>query len=182
MEIENIKEALMILENSPEFALIIPEVRSNMVMAKKNAKTLDDVAGVPGRITIVHGMPKSCAKPDYGVSSHMARLIITIMAHDPAKLSALNIKYHPRIVKICEKLGLRVSFYDRNEEPESIKRKEGKTIPWGVHSAMERIRAVPDIIYHTGGWGKEPSIVLIGENAVEVAKTAVCISKLFKVI
>ena len=68
-------------------------------MARKNAQTLKDVAGIPGRVTIVNGMPKAVARPDYGVSSHMARLVISIMKYDPDKRSALNIKYHPNIVE-----------------------------------------------------------------------------------
>jgi predicted fused transcriptional regulator/phosphomethylpyrimidine kinase len=109
----------------------------------------------------------------------MARLILAIKEYDQKKNSALNLKYSPQLVKICEKLGLRVSYYDRREEPSFVKEIEGQTIPWGVESAVKRINTVPDVIYHKGGWGKEPSLVLIGENAIEVAKTAVCISKLF---
>ena len=37
MEIENITRALEIIQNSNQFAELIPEVRSNLVMAKKNA-------------------------------------------------------------------------------------------------------------------------------------------------
>jgi predicted fused transcriptional regulator/phosphomethylpyrimidine kinase len=180
MEIKCVKNGLKILENSPEFAQLIPEVRSNLVMARKNATSLNDVAGIPGRISVVHGCPKACADPDYGSSSHMARLILAIKEYDQKKNSALNLKYNPQLVKICEKLGLRVSYYDRREEPSFVKEIEGQTIPWGVESAVKRIKTVPDVIYHKGGWGKEPSLVLIGENAIEVAKTAVCISKLFK--
>ncbi|HHT18552.1 MAG: thiamine-phosphate synthase family protein [Euryarchaeota archaeon] len=179
MILEKIERALQILEQSPEFAEIIPEVRSNIVMARKNAQTLKDVAGIPGRVTIVNGMPKAVARPDYGVSSHMARLVISIMKYDPDKRSALNIKYHPNIVEICQKLGLKVSSYDRNKEPPEFAKKEGSTIPWGVKNAVENLKDVPDVIYHIGAWGKEPMIVIVGENPVEVAKMAICIAKLY---
>lgn len=179
MEIENLKKAVEIIQNSEEFAAFIPEVRSNIVMAKKNAKDVNDVAGIPGRITTVHGKPKAFMEPEFGVSSHMARLVLSIMKHDPSKRSAANIKYDPKIIDICEKLGLKVSFYDRNDEPEDVKQVEGGTIPWGVEAAVKKIGGVPDVIYHRGAWGKEPSISLIGTSAVDVAKTVVCISKLF---
>lgn len=178
MEIDNLKKAVEILQKSEDFAALIPEVRSNIVMAKDNASDIKDVAGIPGRITTVHGKPKTCSKPEFGVSSHMARLILTIMKHDPSKHSAMNIKYDPKIIEICKKLCLKVSFYDRNDEPEDIKKIEGSTIPWGVEASIERIDEVPDVIYHKGAWGKEPSISLIGTDAVDVAEMAVCISKL----
>ncbi len=178
MEMKNLKKAVEILQNSEDFAALIPEVRSNIVMAKKNAKEINDVAGIPGRITTVHGKPRAIMEPEFGASSHMARLVLTVMENDPSKRSAMNIKFDEKIINICKKLGLKVSFYDRNDEPEDIKKIEGSTIPWGVEAAIKRIGEVPDVIYHRGAWGKEPSISLIGADATDVAKMAVCISKL----
>ena len=179
MEIQNLENAARILENSREFGNLIPEVRSNIVMAKKDARTVNDVAGIPGRITTVNNQPKVFSKPDFGASSHMARLVLNIMKYDPSKRSALNLIYNEELIEICSKLGLKVSYYDRTEEPDEIRKKEGGTIPWGVKSAIDRIGDVPDVIYHTGDWGKEPSMVLIGNDAVDVAKMAVCIARLF---
>jgi hydroxymethylpyrimidine/phosphomethylpyrimidine kinase len=149
-------------------------------MSKTSPRGVEDVAGVPGRITVINRMPKACATPEYGVSSHMARLVLSVMNYDPEKRSAINMKYHPILVEICQKLGLITSYYNREDEPPEIRDKEGETIPWGVQTAVERVNRVPDAIYHTGGWGKEPSVVLIGENPVEVVKTAICIAKLYK--
>jgi len=182
MEIENLKKAVQILENCKDMAQLIPEVRSNIVMARKNANEVTDVAGIPGRITVVHDKPRAFMEPEFGVSSHMARLILTIMKHDHSRRSAMNIKFNEKIIEICEKLGLKVSFYDRNDEPEDIKQIEGSTIPWGVESAIKKIEDVPDVIYHRGAWGKEPSISLIGADAVDVARMAVCIAKLSRKI
>ena len=179
MEIQNLKNAAKILQSSKEFANLIPEVRSNIVMAKKDAKTVLDVAGIPGRITTVDNKPKVFTTPDFGASSHMARLVLNIMKYDSSKRSALNLRYYEGLIDICTKLGLNVSYYDRREEPDDVRKIEGGTIPWGVKSAVDRIGKVPDVIYHTGDWGKEPSMVLIGNDAVDVAKMAVCIARLF---
>ena len=179
MIVEKLEIAVKILEKSPEFADIIPEVRSNIVMARKNAQSIQDVAGIPGRITTVNGLPKAVASPNYGASSHMARLVLSIMKYNPEKRSALNIKYHKKLVEICQKLGLMVSSYDRDQEPPEVEKKEGNTISWGVKLAVENLGAVPDVIYHTGGWGKEPMIVLVGSNPEEVAEMALCLAKLF---
>jgi hydroxymethylpyrimidine/phosphomethylpyrimidine kinase len=180
MIIEKLERAVHILEKSPEFAQLIPEVRSNLVMAKRDAQTIDDVAGIPGRITSVHGLPRAVAGPDFGASSHMARLVLGVMHYDPERRSALNIKYHPDLVEICRKLGLRVSSYDRSNEPEEVAKKEGSTISWGVKIAVENLNgAVPDIIYHHGAWGKEPMMVMVGMEVEELAEMAVCLAKLF---
>ncbi|MGF7118775.1 thiamine-phosphate synthase family protein [Methanobacterium oryzae] len=178
MEIETLKKAVKIIQNSEEFAAFIPEVRSNIVMAKENAKDVNDVAGIPGRITTVHGKPRSFMDPEFGVSSHMARLVLSVMKHDSSKRSAMNIIYDPKIISLCEKLGLKVSFYDRRDEPKDIMKVEGGTIPWGVEASIKKINDVPDVIYHKGAWGKEPSISLIGSDAIDIAKMAVCIARL----
>jgi len=179
MEIENLKMALQIITSSEDFADIIPEVRTNLVMAKKDAQDREDVAGVPGRITSAHGRAVACFEPEFGASSHMARMVLNIMKHDPEKRSAIDLKYDPVILDICKKLGLKVSSYDRNQEPEEVKNKEGGTIPWGVDEAVKKIGDVPDVIYHTGAWGKEPIICLLAPDAVEAARTATCIAKLY---
>lgn len=179
MIIEKLERAVQILEESPEFAQLIPEVRSNIVMAKDNAQTVEDVAGIPGRITAVKGIPKAVSRPDFGASSHMARLVLSVMKHDPEKRSALNIKYTPDLIDMCRKLGLKVSSYDRSREPSEVSKKEGSTISWGVEVAVQNLGAVPDVIYHQGAWGKEPMIVMVGTQPEELAEMAVCLAKLF---
>ena len=100
MEIDKVKKAVGILENSSEFAALIPEVRSNLVMAVEGAERIEQVVGIPGRITIVNGKPRSVMEPDFMSSSHMARLVLSVMKHDPTKKSALNMKYDPMILEI----------------------------------------------------------------------------------
>ncbi len=181
MEIDKVKKAVGILENSSEFAALIPEVRSNLVMAVEGAERIEQVVGIPGRITIVNGKPISVMEPDFMSSSHMARLVLSVMKHDPTKKSALNMKYDPMILEICEKLGLKVSSYNRAQEPEDVKEVEGGTIPWGVEIAIENAGTIPDVIYHEGAWGKEPMICLVGSDAVEVAEMGICIARLFDI-
>jgi predicted fused transcriptional regulator/phosphomethylpyrimidine kinase/diadenosine tetraphosphate (Ap4A) HIT family hydrolase len=180
-EIEKVKEGASILEKSSEFAIIIPEVHSNLVMALENAEKIEEVVGIPGRITNLNGMPKTVSNPDFLKTSHMARLALSMMKHDPSLRSAINIKYDPLILEICEKLGLKISSYDRAYEPDAVRKVEGGTIPWGVEEAIERIDDIPDVIYHEGAWGKEPMICIVGSDAVELAEMAVCIARLYKV-
>ena len=40
---------------------------------------------------------------------------------------------------------------------------------------------IPDATDHTGDWGKEPIIALIGSDAVDVAKMAVCLAQLYSI-
>lgn len=179
MEIILVHQGLLVLQAADHMAELVPEVRSNLVMATENAETVEDVVGVPGRITTVNGRAKAFTQPDWGASSHMARLVLEVKKHDQEIRSAINLRYHPDILEICKKLGLKVSYYKREEEPEELRRQEGKTVSWGVEQAIGRIGEVPDIIYHTGDMGKEPIIALVGRNPVEVAEMAVLLAELF---
>ena len=85
------------------------------------------------------------------------------------------------ILEICKKLGLKVSSYNRAQEPEDVKNVEGSTIQWGVETAIENAGTIPDVIYHKGAWGKEPMICLIGSDAVKVAEMGICIARLFDI-
>ena len=49
-EKDNVKKAANILEKCSEFAALIPEVRSNIVMAAEGADRVEQVVGIPGRI------------------------------------------------------------------------------------------------------------------------------------
>ena len=147
-------------------------------MAREDAGIINDVAGVPGRITTLDGNVKAFTMPEWGASSHMARMVLEVMKYDPERRCALNLRYNTVIIEICEKLGLKVSSYNRREEPEELRKIEGKTVSWGVEQAITSLGEVPDIIYHTGDWGKEPIIALIGHDPVEVASMAVCLAEL----
>ncbi|MEM4297231.1 MAG: bifunctional hydroxymethylpyrimidine kinase/phosphomethylpyrimidine kinase, partial [Nitrososphaerota archaeon] len=177
--IEDVKKAVRLLEESPNFYRLIPECQSNVGMALSHAADLHHIAAIPGRIVRLMNRAKASACPEFGASKHVASTILTIMKFDPSVKAALNIKYSDEVLKLCRDLGYKISFYDRREEPEEIKKVEGKTTGWGAEQAVKRLGEVPDIIYHTGDYGKEAMIVLLGKSAQEVAKRALEIADLY---
>ncbi len=44
---------------------------------------------------------------------------------------------------------------------------------WGIEAAVRRVRKGPDVIYHLGGWGKEPMVLIFGRNAGEVVERVI---------
>ncbi|MCP8307655.1 MAG: bifunctional hydroxymethylpyrimidine kinase/phosphomethylpyrimidine kinase [archaeon] len=176
--IENIKEAVAILESHQEFSELIPESQTNVAMALPLADSIIDVAAIPGRIVRIGKSAKASSCPEFGASSHIARTVLTVMKYDSSIRAGMNIKYSERLIEACKEQGLIVSFYDRKKEPPETKEIEGMSMIWGAEQAVKKIGKVPDIIYHKGDWGKEPMITLLGKNAVEVVKMAVKIAKL----
>lgn len=170
--IYDIKAALMTLENCREFSSLIPEVGTNLVCALPNAKEISDVAGVVGRIRNAMGVPKSLGIIEFGASSHLARAVLKMMEFDSSRRAAMNVKLTDSSLDILRKTGLGISYYERSKEPSEVKREEGSTIPWGIESAVKKAHGIPDVVYHRGEVGKEPSLIIFGENARSVARLA----------
>ncbi|NOR77191.1 MAG: bifunctional hydroxymethylpyrimidine kinase/phosphomethylpyrimidine kinase [Methanophagales archaeon] len=159
--LENVKEAVTMLKETLNFKKHIPEVGTNIGMAIADAESEHDVAAVDGRIIAAReGVHAGCV--DFGVSSHVARLILTMMKHDKRKRSAINLKYTSELIEACEELGLTVSSFDRAKEPAGA-----KTMDWGVREAS--VVFSPDVVYDLGAVGKEPMVRIFGNTAVEVA-------------
>jgi hydroxymethylpyrimidine kinase/phosphomethylpyrimidine kinase len=166
----NLKKAKTLLEATPEVAMLVPEVGMNIAMAIPYAEDADDVAAIEGRIVKTSEGARAVGNPRFGCSSHLARYILEIIKHDESKRAAINLKFSEDILENLEKWGMTMSFYDRRKESEEIKKVDGMTVPWGVKQAVKRIGKVPDVIYHRGDVGKEPMIVILGQQAYDLAK------------
>jgi hydroxymethylpyrimidine/phosphomethylpyrimidine kinase len=173
----NIEEARVLLESTPMVAALVPEVGMNIAMAIPYAENVDDVAAIEGRIVKVLNGVKAVGFPKFGCSSHLAKYILEVTKHDSTKKAVVNLRFSDEVLRVLEGKGLKVSFYDRKEEPEHIKKTEGMTIPWGVEQAIKRIGKTPDVIYHKGDVGKEPMIVILGEKASELARVVTQVAK-----
>ncbi len=156
---------------------LIPEVSSNLVYAKANAKNENQVAGFPGIILRLYDAAYAAAQPEFGASKHMTHVVLTVMKYDPSCRSVMNIKYSKEIIKICRKIGFSVKSFDRKEEPKERKEREGFSLEWGVNKVLAQNEMVPDIIYDEGGWGKEPMVRVFGKNPIDVVKKVKIISE-----
>lgn len=164
--IEDLGIAVENLVNMKNFADLIPETQSNLVYAIPNARRIEDVAGVNGRIVKAGDKSVPTSGIKFGASKHVASSILEYMKTNQIIRSALNIKNDKNILKTCKKLFI-VSFYERNFEPRKIKETEGNSISWGIKMALLK-NPDADIIYHSGDVGKEPMIIIFGQGPQDV--------------
>ncbi|MHC1630937.1 MAG: bifunctional hydroxymethylpyrimidine kinase/phosphomethylpyrimidine kinase [Methanotrichaceae archaeon] len=167
-----VDQAVSLLVNEPSFCLLIPEVGSNIGMAIRGSSSPEDIAAIEGRLvrsgTKVH--QSGCVR--FGASRHVARIILAAMSFDPEKRAAMNVRFSQPILDICQDMNLKLSDFDREHEPE-----DAKTMSWGTKKAIRYAGSVPDLIWDSGGLGKEPMIRLLGATSTEVASLAVDIAK-----
>src|SRR5579863_7897648 len=99
----------------------IPECQTNFVYSISNPTTLKDVMGLEGRIVRTGKLVTIAGHLKYGGSKHVASAVLEMTRKFPALRSSLNIKYDEKTIKKAVSKGLKVSSYDRSEEPHEIR-------------------------------------------------------------
>ena len=166
--LESLKRAFERLRHE-NIGSLIPEVQSNLGYALTYAESPEEVAAFPGRIARLHETVAAVAPPEFGGSSHVARIVLTLMRHDPSFRSVMNLRFSEEIVAACERAGLCVRSFDRRDEPAAIKEREGSSLEWGTEVVL-KAGEMPDIIFDRGDVGKEPMIRVIGRNPDDVVR------------
>jgi len=169
MAIERLKEA--------KIGILIPEVQSNMAYALHDAKGFEDVMAFPGRIIKYGNNIITVSRPECGASRHIASIVLTAIKFDNTKRAVMNIKYSPEIINACRSLNLKIAYFNRKDEPEKSKKREGSSLEWGTEKVTRESGFVPDIIYDLGDIGKEPMVRVIAENPEELCKTIIEVKK-----
>lgn len=149
----SVRRAVSLIKSEPTFVELLPQVGTNVVEVMPGGTTVDDVAGIPGRIIDVEGHVELPGDPEFGVSGHLAGVLLAAREGGSDALGAINIKYSESIVDRLASAGLEI-----------------ETIP-GDESVRERVRerieSNPDleVIAQTGGFGIEPVIYVFAPDA-----------------
>ena len=179
--IQKLKVALQRL-NAEKCGNIIPEVQSNFGYALPYANKAEDIAAIPGRIIRIGEETGTFGDLAFGASSHIASIILSAMKYNMDYRCAMNIRFSEDIINICMSLGFDVDNFDRSDEPDDTKFKEGYSLKWGIDSVLSKRNSIPDIIFDRGDLGKEPMIRVIGKKPADVVDKVLSISKRLKVL
>lgn len=142
---------------------MIPQCQTNFVHAPADAVSPDQVLGIRGRLVRTGNSVVRAGVIAVGGSKHVASAVCAARARFPGLRSAVNIRYSPDILAAMVREGFVVLFYDRAQEPPSIK-ESGSSVAWGVSEAVSEADAAPDAVCHRGDFGKEPMILVFGET------------------
>jgi predicted fused transcriptional regulator/phosphomethylpyrimidine kinase/predicted transcriptional regulator len=156
----SLRRGLRSLENTSGFAGLIPAVGSNLVESLPDATGIDDVAAVPGRILDIKGRATVPGEPEFGVSEHVASVLLAARAGGSNARAALNVRCDDAVLEAVGAAGLETVEFAANEP---------------IAEAVERaIGPAPDadVVYQTGGFGVEPAAYLLAEDAVAAVDLA----------
>lgn len=161
-----LKRAIQRIEGEDRFYELVPEVGVNIAYALPNASSIENVAGLSGRIVKTGKDAISVGHVEFGASKHVASIVLAAMKHDPRYRCAMNIRYSDELLKRCKE-NFSIAGFDRGLEPRDV-----STMEWGTAKAIERFGGMPDAIYDAGGIGKEAMIRFLGKNPSEVLDKA----------
>jgi len=165
--LDELAEAGRALALLPRFAKLIPEVRSNLVLALPFAGAAQDIAAFSGRITCTRrGEVILAGGPEFGASSHMARVLLAARKYNSRTSCALNIACNDQTLLALKRSGMTSASFDRANEPPDGLGREGGTMDWGTQAALEASSTprTVDAVVDLGGPGKEPMIRILAQD------------------
>ena len=151
--LQDVRAAVRILEATPGLAAWLPHVGTNVARAVPTALDSAHVAAVPGGLVAVRGVVRAFAAPEFGVSRHVAEIVLAAHRADARILACLNLAPAPALLVAARAAGLRVA----EVAPE-------------IERAPRFTGALPDVAHHAGAFGVEPQAYLVGPSAGELAR------------
>jgi len=163
---KDLSYSIIDFQNIKNISKLIPECQTNFVFSEIKPKRVNDVLGVSGRLVKAGNEIIQAGDLTFGGSQHVATAVIEVSKKFPKIRSAVNIRYESNFIVKAKKHGMNVISYDRKKESKKSKRRENSSISWGISSCLKSTE--PDIIYHEGDMGKEPMIIIFGNNPAQV--------------
>jgi len=159
----SVRRGLRTLTNASGFAALIPNVGANVAECLDDAATIDDVAAVPGRLVDVKGQAMVPGEPEFGVSEHVATVLLAARAAGTTARGAVNVRYDPETVAVLGESYPVIEF-----DPD-------KPVREAVEAAVRRSESGPDgeglVLYQTGAVGVEPIVYVLAATAADAART-----------
>ncbi|NLV72552.1 MAG: hypothetical protein GXY46_08125 [Actinobacteria bacterium] len=147
---------------------LVPAVQMNLGFALPTAREVGEVAAFPGRIGAHAGRLIFKEEPAFGASSHVARLILSVMRRHPQVRACLNLSLCEELLARARSAGYVVLEADRTGEPTEVKDTEGLSLDFLMEQVLASSAKIPDIVYDRGEVGKEPLIRLFARTPGEI--------------
>lgn len=157
----SVRRALKTVEDTPVFVRLLPQVGANVVEMLPEGDRIQDVAGVPGRMIDVEGRVEIPGDPGFGVSGHLAGILIAARDAGSDARASINIRYSSALVETLREHGHTVAEVPGDSEIEA--------------AVAECFEADPhtDVVAQTGGFGIEPIIYIFADDATTAVDRAI---------
>jgi predicted fused transcriptional regulator/phosphomethylpyrimidine kinase len=159
----SVRRGLRVLTNASGFAGLIPNVGTNLVETLPDPTGIEDVAAVPGRIVDVKGAATVPGDPEFGVSEHVAGILLAARAGGAGANAGVNVAYDEEIVAAFADAGYATVEFDGG----------GEDAAETAVAAADLVGDEPFVLYQTGSHGVEAITYVLGPDAPTVARAVV---------
>ena len=166
----SVRRGLRALTNASGFAGLIPNVGANVVECLSDAETIDDVAGVPGRLVDVKGRAMVPGEPEFGVSEHVATVLLAAREAGTSARAAVNLRYDSDLVETLAASHPTVAFDAEAPTGEAVRNAVYDALSGPDSAVASNSRAADTlVVYQTGAVGVEPMVSVRAPPAPEAA-------------
>ncbi|BEP18225.1 thiamine-phosphate synthase family protein [Pyrofollis japonicus] len=160
--IAEVEEAVNELVRHPLFFLLVPNVGTNIVLARDDARTIYDVVGLSGGIVRVNRKVVPIGEPTYGGSKHTALILLAVREKWRFIRAAIVIAFSDKCINYFKTNDMFVLEVGPHSDP-------NKLLNDIKDAVMKSVRPV-DVIADHGGYGLEPVIYVFGSSVRDVVK------------
>ncbi len=171
--LKSLEKAVKAIEESPYFASIVPEVYVNIAASLDTCYTFEDIATIPGRIVKVKNRVKALMPPEFGIVSHLTKLLLDVKKIDPSVNVVINIKYDKKLARIIS--DSKISFTKTEHE---MVYNEDDIINY-IRRAIIKFGTTPQIVFDEGGFGLEPITYVFGKSIEETIDLVLNLAKMY---
>ncbi|MFB6221984.1 MAG: thiamine-phosphate synthase family protein [Halolamina sp.] len=165
--LSSVRRGLRVLTNASGFAGLVPNVGTNLVETLPDPKGIEDVAAIPGRIVDVKGAATVPGDPEFGVSEHVANVLLSARAGGADANAAVNVRYDPDVVERFEDAGYRTTEFDPDAPTDAVRAAVEEMV------GDKGTGGEPFVLYQTGAHGVEAITYVLGPDAPTVARAVV---------
>ena len=171
--IEHVADAVGMVERSSEFVSIMPEVSVNIAFAPEGATSAQQIVAIPGRIVRVGGRARSFMRPEYGASTHVANVLLTIMSRDRSIRACMNVRYDQRMRRALRRTKVHALLLEEADV------KTDAHMISSLRDALKNADGPIEAVIDFGAPGLEPATYLFGHDAVEVVRLGMRVARAY---
>lgn len=172
--LRDVAEAVRMVEASPTFVRVMPQVSVNIAEAPEATTSPEEVAAIPGRVVRVGNRAKAFEAPAFGASRHLAGILLIVNKRRKDLRSVINLRYDRRMERVLRKLRLRL--VEIGDYP--IRPGADPTLD-ALAEKMRTSNLDFDAVVDRGRVGVEPNVYLFGAKATDAARLAVRVSRTY---
>jgi len=155
---------------------MLPEIGANIAYAAPKSKSLDEIAGIPGRILRYKNTTVTIGQPELGASLNMGETLLNVRKYFPHTRCIINLRSTPAILQACSQAGLTVSNMPAVLD---YRQNEGDFIR-DLEEMLEKTDILPDVISIPDRINLEILILILAKTLDELTEKILKVNALLK--